>query len=527
MKRPQLVSQGSLNRLLQEANEAWERRDFQQCFEQMERASRLDPANARILLTLGQCYGLHYDYAAAERCFEKAARVAQKKTDALAAAGTRCCHFNRYDMAERYFQRVVEQKDVFLPRTLVKMAEIYERLHRLDTVNELVDRALQADANFTPALLARARLDRQAGRLEEAEKTLRSFLSKPINKRAVALYGVVEIETRVLGWYELGGVLDKLGRYDDAMAAYLEAKAILRPKAGQLIAAQQARYGRINEMKTGLTAELLQRWFDSGQTLQPSRRLALLGGHPRSGTTLLEQVLDSHPDIISAEETTIFGDDACAPFTRRSLHDIYKLAVMGITSDEILQESRTRYYQSIERFLSQPVGTRLLLDKNPSLTLLIPNLIRVFPEIKFLVALRDPRDVCLSCFVQPFLPLGEPTSSYLSLAGTVEEYAMMMNLWQTLKPLMKNPWLEVRYEDMVNDLESVARRTLEFLGVAWDPGVLKFNEHARKKVVLSPTFADVVKPVYKGAMGRWRNYQKYFEPYLEKLEPFVKAFGYE
>ena len=102
-----------------------------------------------------------------------------------------------------------------------------------------------------------------------------------------------------------------------------------------------------------------------------------------------------------------------------------------------------------------------------------------------------------------------------------------MSIWRTLAPLMPDPYLEVRYEDMVEDLESVARKTLDFLGVPWDDRVLGFDEHARKKMVRSPTYADVTQPVYKRALGRWRNYQKYLEPHLEKLEPFVKAFGYE
>jgi len=92
---------------------------------------------------------------------------------------------------------------------------------------------------------------------------------------------------------------------------------------------------------------------------------------------------------------------------------------------------------------------------------------------------------------------------------------------------LKNLHIEVRYEDMVDDLESVARKTLDFLDVPWDERVLGFDKHAREKVVRSPTYADVARPVYKSARGRWRNYQKYLEPHLEKLEPFVKAFGYE
>lgn len=179
----------------------------------------------------------------------------------------------------------------------------------------------------------------------------------------------------------------------------------------------------------------------------------------------------------------------------------------------------------MELSLGSPVANRLLLDKNPALTYMIPGFVRVFPETKFLIILRDPRDVVLSCFMQT-QPPSPVTVANLSLAGAAEDYAFLMNLWRTFAPLLPAPCLEVRYEDIVDDLESVARKTLDFLGVAWDARVLRFNEHAREKMVRSPTYADVTQPVFKRARGRWHHYHKYLEPYLERLEPFVKAFGY-
>jgi hypothetical protein len=113
------------------------------------------------------------------------------------------------------------------------------------------------------------------------------------------------------------------------------------------------------------------------------------------------------------------------------------------------------------------------------------------------------------------------------LERTVDDYTMLIGLWQTLKPMLAGRCLEIRYEDMVESLESVAHKALDFLGVPWNAGVLQFDEHARKKVVRSPTYADVTQPVYKRAVGRWQHYRKYLEPHLPKLEPFVKAFGYE
>ncbi|HWC59106.1 MAG TPA: sulfotransferase [Verrucomicrobiae bacterium] len=271
---------------------------------------------------------------------------------------------------------------------------------------------------------------------------------------------------------------------------------------------------------------MLQRWFDLGRELQPQHRLGLLAGNPRSGTTLLEQVLDSHPEIVSAEETEIFHNSAYMPLLRRLPDDAPLISVLESAPKPVLQQSREAYFRAVELFEGKPVSNRMLIDKNPSLTYLIPALIRIFPEIKLLIALRDPRDVCMSCFMQS-LTAGQVSTAYLTLESTVEEYAALMGTWMTIKPLIKNAYLEVKYEDLVDNLEGAARRTLDFLGVPWNESVLRFDEHARKKLVRSPTSSDVAKPVFKTAVGRWRNYQKYLEPHLEKLAPFVKAFGYE
>lgn len=516
MKLKRMITERGLAQVFQRARQAWQRQDYPEYFRIMEGASRQDPANPAILLDIGSCYGERYDYAAAESCFEKAVRVAPDRHQALVMAAIKCRAFNRYEMARHYLERAARESRA-TPDTYVKLAEIYERFRLLEEACDLVERALRMDPASILAALVHARLDRLSGRLAEAEGRLRPLL---------ALKDRESWSTRIRGWYEMGAVLDAQGRYEEAMTAFLEAKTLILPNAAAFISAEKLVHSRLKMAEEKLNAEMVARWRAQRADLQPPARIALLCGHPRSGTTLLEQVLDSHPDFVSAEETTVFNTEAFGSLVRGLPPETLMLDALEGASNETLLRVRQNYADCMAKFLGQPRDGRLLIDKNPSLTGLVPAFARIFPEAKLLVALRDPRDVCLSCFMQP-LPLGQVSSIFLTLEGTVQEYAAIMGLWRAAAPCLDGSFLEVRYEDLIADLEGTARRALEFLGSSWDARVLRFDEHARSKLVRSPTYAAVVKPISKGAVGRWRNYQKHLEPWLEALAPFVKAFGYE
>jgi tetratricopeptide (TPR) repeat protein len=515
MKRQTIIASGSIDRMLQAAEAAWERGDFPVCIEMLQRASNLAPSNTGILLRLGRIHGLRYDYAAAELCFEQALRFAPKKIEMLTAIADQCENFRNPSIGEHYLRRAVEQPET-TALACIKLAELCERLRRLPEAAELVERGLKLHPTFPAALLISARLERLAGRFESAEAVLHSFLTQPQPNSWVL----------VQAWYELATIQDRQAKYDEAMTAFLQAKDLLRPHASQLLTEAKLFRARLKIMESNISAEIIQRWINIAPKFTPPHRLALLCGYARSGTTLLEQVLDSHPDIVSSEESQVFLYDAFFPLKRRLPQETYMLPVLEGADVTALQQARTAYFRGMELSLGSPISGRLLVDKNPDYIRMIPAFVRIFPETKFLIALRDPRDVVMSCFMQA-QPLNPATAEDLTLADATTRYVETMNLWRTLSPLISEHYLEIRYEDMVDSLESVAHKTLKFLGVPWDNRVLGFAEHAKKKLVRSPTYADVTQPVYKRAVGRWRNYQKYLEPHLEKLEPFVKAFGYE
>ncbi len=255
---------------------------------------------------------MRYDYAAAEHYFERAIRAEGWKSESFLKAGRYALSFSGHEMAARFFERALKRDENAI-EILVELARIEMRHNRPGQAAGLADRALRLNPDFTPALLVRSRLRRQAGELEEAEKMLRSFVSKPEPN------GWVQAE----GWYELGALLDRQGRFDEAVKAFLEAKSVKLSVATQPEAEWRTAEAAFRQWAESLSSGVFQRWRDSVAAFPP-QRLALLCGHPRSGTTLLEQVLDAHPKIVSAEETSIFSTRHSLPLRmacrRRPLH---------------------------------------------------------------------------------------------------------------------------------------------------------------------------------------------------------------
>jgi hypothetical protein len=242
--------------------------------------------------------------------------------------------------------------------------------------------------------------------------------------------------------------------------------------------------------------------------------LAFLGGHPRSGTTLLEQILGAHPRIAAFDEPRAFTRVVCK---------LYEASPR--VSPPRLNVIRRRYLEAIERESGGNLQGRFLLDKNPSPTARLRIWLRVFPELRVLIALRDPRDVVMSCFFQN-LPLNPFNANFLSLERTARHYADLMDVWLAVRKWDRLAWTETRYEDIVANFEKEGRRVTEFLGLEWDHAQAQFYEKSSKQQMYSPTYRDASQPVYTRSVARWRAYEKHLAPILPILEPYGRELGY-
>ena len=496
------------------AKALWARRKFDEALAQFCRAVDRHPNSDIVLIDAARAFGLRYDFARAEELIGRMLRLQGSRPQIQCLCGETYRMIGRFRQAAECFERAVASGPR-VPRARVELAEMYERLHELDCAVQQARGALACDRRFARAALVVARVHRRRRETEKAEAVLRDQLKIP---PPVA-------ETHAALWGELGLVFDQAGQFDQAYEAAVAGKRIWQASEEEALRQSQIIRRQSERMLAAITAEHFERWREGLKDVEPLS-VALLTGHPRSGTTLVEQALDSHPGLVSSDERPVFADEILPALGAGFDPDEHAMPAMldGAPDERVIHE-RGRYIDIMEALLGEPIGRRVHLDKNPELTLLVPAVLRVFPELKTVVAVRDPRDVVVSCFMRS-LPLNSVTVNYLTLERTAEKYALMMGGWLKLRALVGAPWIEVRYEDTIADMEFQVRRLLDFFDLPWDEAVLRFHEHARGKHVRSPSYENVATPIYRTAVGRWRNYAKYLEPTLEKLEPFITAFGY-
>ncbi len=395
------------------------------------------------------------------------------------------------------------------------MAAHLERQGRLDDADEWAKRGLRKDASDPTCLLVSGKVLRRKKEFTTALECLRSVTSR----------SSAPISLVISAYHESANIKDALGDCAGAIADLTAGKTLLLNHSDVERLRQRSLSHQQNHhhFLTSIDAGYFER--AGGWSPRQRRRLALLAGHPRSGTTLLEQILDSHTDLISAEEVPAFGELVNDPMIRDAKRPDLAAATLA-TPLERVELLRAAYFETIQAVLDQPIGERLLIDKNPSYTDCIPMFARVFPEALFIVALRDPRDVVLSCFFQD-LALNEITLDFTTLESTAVRYANTMAMWLLCREHMDpSRWIEARYEALVKDLPTEAGRVMNHLHLDLQPAQSHPERHARHRSVISPTYADVREPVHQAAIGRWKRYERWLAPALPILETFIEAFEY-
>jgi tetratricopeptide (TPR) repeat protein len=492
---------------LNEAREFLQQCNFAQAVPAYEKLAHQFPHKAWFWFEYGCAAGGAGLLDLLDRAWRKALELEPNQSELLLQMGHRYQALRLPEKARASFERsaALDPRGIN-PR--MALAILLEQNHRFAESREAVASCLAIDPRDDQARYFAALLDRRENNLEAAERALRDLIAA----------GPRHPYVRYASRYELAEVLNRTERFDEAMETLAEAKRLVRALGdvnGMLkeYDEEAAKYRRSTQV---LPANILRAWGKEfpEKSREAIPRLAFLGGHPRSGTTLLEQILGAHPGVAALDEPDAFTRQAAVMFNASPQLPPARLNII-----------RRLYVAALRKELEGEAEGKLILDKNPSPTLKLRIWLRLFPELRVIMALRDPRDVVISCYFQN-IPLNPFNANFLSLERTARHYANLMDVWLAVRQWEGFAWIETRYEDVVADLAQEGRRVTEFLGLAWHEEQARFHEKSRMKQMYSPTYHDASQPVYARSVSRWRAYEKYLGPSLPILEPYCRALGY-
>jgi tetratricopeptide (TPR) repeat protein len=494
------------------------------------------------------------DLMAAAHWFQEAVNRKPDHPEALAGLGQALCWQRRMREGLGYLQKAAEQLELHTQskRDIRFVLELAEQLHHwgdLKTSLQLTKLALTIEPHNPVALnnhaLYLVRINRfedalpfaqQVCSLQPQDPTFQNTLAI-VEARSGDLTGAKarfekvihanrQLQQTARAQQELVSVLDRLGCYDEAFRAGMSAKAHYRQLPEMAKLDKQYVFKTIANNKVGYPVSLLTRWsVDDFADALPTP--VFLMGFLRSGTTLTEQILSAHPDIISSDENDlIYG---LTQHIKQLTHCPADHIALGMQQLSLQQarELRQLYWQRVgQEYQTFDATKHCFINKVALNSIEIGLIACLFPEARILFALRDPRDVCLSCFQQTFLP-SLITVNLADWRSIAEQYAAVMDLWLTIKPIMQPCYLELRYEDTVKDLRGSMTEVLDLLSLPWSEQINQFHEKAKTRYIATPSFADVSMPIYNRALARWQHYQEHFQTIQSLLDPYIRTFGYQ
>jgi len=414
----------------------------------LRRALKVDPKHVEAQVSLGCTLVLLARLADARECFDKALKLAPRHAGALCGIGQIASLEGRFAEAESMFKRALVF-DTRMPTAWASLA----------TLRKMT----RADASW----------------LKGAEK--------------IAAGGIAPLDEADLR-FAMGKYGDDVGDFELAFRNYRRANELQKQAAPAYD--PQARTRFVSDIINAYPREAFAAPADSASD---SHQPVLVTGMMRSGTSLVEQIIASHPAAAGAGEL-VFWSDAL-----RKYPDVMRSRWLA---EPLRKKLAAGYLQTLRRI--SPTAQRIV-DKSTFNSDYLGPIHLVFPHARIVWVQRDPIDTCLSCYFHQFSTAHNFTMDLTDLAHYYREHQRLVAHWREVLP--PGTLLEVPYAELVADQEGWTRRIVEFIGLPWDERCLDF--HTTQRPVITASFWQVRQKIYQSSVGRWRNYKKFIGPLLE------------
>jgi len=434
-------------------------------------------------------------FADAEANFRKALELRPDYASAHNNLGNALHDQDRIAEAEICYRQAIKFKSDY-PEAYSNLGNTLKSEGRLDEAKEALERAIALKPDFVEPHFGLSVLKTYAEgdpHLAMLEKQRPMVDDQPI-------------ETRIRYWFALGKVYEDIGRHDESFLAYEQGN---RLKHGVLAWDEAEDDALLERMMTVFTKEF---FAARPKPTHSGKAPIFIVGMPRSGTTLLEQILSTHPGVFGAGELKDMNEVVVGAMPGAD-HMQYPDAVTAFSNEEFRRIGEL-YTERVWR--NAPEATRIT-DKMPSNFFYLGMIHLMLPEAKIIHAMRDPMDSCFSCYSRLFNKENVRFAYDLGTLGRYyARYIKLMRHWHAVLP--PGTILDLRYEDMVADTEGQARRALAHLDLPWDDSCLEFHQNKRR--VKTASLAQVRKPIYKTSVARWKYYEKHLGPLLDIVSEY-------
>ena len=477
----------------------------------LNQALAVAPNDPTVINSIGVCYSKLAKPQNALAAFDDALALNPDFAHAHNGRGLALQSLGDKDAAKLSQLRASELDPQF-PEPLGALAALAAEDKAWDEARQYAERALALEPLQPAAAMAMAAVELNAADALGADERLTALVAAG---RLTRLHLANALNLR-------GDAREAQGHAREAMADYMAANHEIRPLQ---VGAQEGRELGLDTCRRLLgyfaNAEAGP-WRDPiPETVPTDREMGhvFLVGFARSGTTLLEQILASHADIVALEEKPAI-DPAIIE---------YLMPEGGMDRLAALDEAgalhwRKLYWERVREFGVEPAG-KVFVDKLPLHTIYLPVIAKLFPRAKILFARRDPRDVVISCFKHRFRanPL---TVEFTDLERTAQVYDGFMRLAKIYREKLPLQLHVHKHEDLVDDLDGQTQAICDFIGLPWDANMRNFVETANRRNIRTPSAGQVRRGLYRDGLAAWRKYGDSIDPILPILEPWAREYGY-
>ncbi|MBI5039692.1 MAG: sulfotransferase [Gammaproteobacteria bacterium] len=429
---------------------------------------------------------------AATNHFERALQLSPGLTDAAVFLGNLRVFQGRMDDALRCYEQALSYRPGD-PDAIAGKALILERQGDKDAAWALLQTVV-AQGRATPNIaIAYALLAPTFAATDQAKALLQGLLARG---------GLAPSQQQEL-YFALGRLCDKIGDFDTAFVHYAAGNRLTQTSFD--VPALRAKTERIKQVFS--RPDVLT--VDVTSMIAPIP--IFIVGMPRSGTSLVEQILASHPEVAAGGELEVLPEIERAAGEMLGRSEPYPECLVGVSAADMARLAE-RYRTAITGIAQESGGARYVTDKLPPNYERLGLIQRLFPEARIVHAQRDPRDTCLSCFFQNFGNTHTYSTDLRVLGEVYGIYRDLMTHWRATQSL---PIMDIAYESIVAEPEASVRRLLEFCGLSWHDDCLNF--HASKRYVNTASYDQVRQPLYDSSVGRWRHYERHLAELLEAL----------